>query len=64
MKVISDLLLAIDSKRCVLLIMSDLSAAFDMVEHSVLLHHLEKDFGISVVLNLGYSHTFPDIYSM
>ena len=46
-KIVNDMLLAMDSKQCVLLVLLDLSAAFDTVNHSVLLESLEEDFGIN-----------------
>lgn len=45
-RVQNDLLLAMDRKRCVLLILLDLSAAFDTVKHDVLLMRLEKRIGV------------------
>lgn len=45
-KVVIDLLMAVDSGLGVVLIMLDLSAAFDTVDHSILLKHLECDVGI------------------
>ena len=46
-KVYDDLLCAIDSKKYVLLTLLDLSAAFDTVDHSVMLSRLETCFGIT-----------------
>ena len=45
-KIMNDLLMALDSNQCVLLIMLDLSAAFDTVDHELLLTRLEQSFGI------------------
>ena len=42
----NDVLRAIDTKRCVFLVLLDMSAAFDTVDHSVLLNRLSNRFGI------------------
>lgn len=46
-RVQNDILLALDNKQCVLLVLLDLSAAFDTVDHSTMLQRLNKDFGIT-----------------
>lgn len=45
-KVINDILVASDSNTATVLIMLDLSAAFDTVDHGILLTILEQDIGI------------------
>ena len=42
----NDLLLALDSKQCVFLILLDLSAAFDTVDHTILVKRLNQRLGI------------------
>ena len=47
LKVTNDILMEMDSQHAVLLVLLDLSAAFDTVDHSVLLRKLQTSFGIS-----------------
>ena len=46
-KIQNDILLEMDQKKCVLLVLLDMSAAFDTVDHSILLTRLKCDFGIA-----------------
>ena len=46
MKVQNDILIAIDNHKCVALLLLDLSAAFDTVDHELLLERMFKRFGI------------------
>ena len=45
-KVQNDILCAIDNKKSVILLSLDLSAAFDTVDHSVLLSRLTSSYGL------------------
>ena len=47
LKVQNDILLNMDQQKVTLLVMLDLSAAFDTVNHQVLLNRLEHSFGIT-----------------
>ena len=47
LKIQNDLLLAIDQKKVSALVLLDLSAAFDTIDHNILLHRLNSWFGIS-----------------
>ncbi|KXJ18896.1 putative RNA-directed DNA polymerase from transposon X-element [Exaiptasia diaphana] len=47
LKVQNDILLSMDRKEVTLLVLLDLSAAFDTIDHTILADLLERDFGIS-----------------
>ena len=47
LKVQNDILNSLDNNDATILVMLDLSAAFDTIDHTTLLNRLEKDFGIS-----------------
>ena len=46
LKVQNDILVAIDNRKCVVLLLLDMSAAFDTVDHKLLLQRMFKRFGI------------------
>ena len=46
-KIQNDLLLALDKKKISALVLLDLTAAFDTVDHSILISRLNRNFGIS-----------------
>ena len=47
LRVHSDILTALDNKECVILIMLDLSAAFDTIDHTTLMSRLQSVIGLS-----------------
>ena len=52
MRVHNDIMISLDNGNCVILVLLDLSAAFDTVNHDLFLSRLEKRFGITgTVLN-------------
>ena len=46
LRVQNDILRALDSHNCVVLLLLNLSSAFDTVDHEILIHHLRSRFGI------------------
>jgi hypothetical protein len=46
LRVQDDILCALDNKKCVLLVLLDLSAAFDTIDHKVLINRLASQLGI------------------
>ena len=57
LRVKNDILLNMNQQRVTLLVLLDLSAAFDTVDHTVLLNRLSKDFGIT-----GNVHSWFESY--
>ena len=57
LRVKNDILLNMNQQRVTLLVLLDLSAAFDTVDHTILLNRLSSDFGIS-----GQAYSWFDSY--
>ena len=53
----NDVLCALDDGRCVMLVLLDLSAAFDTVDHGILLSHLSQCIGVQ-----GSAYTWFETY--
>jgi len=53
LKVLANILRAVDSGNLALLTLLDLSAAFDTVDHGTLLRHLE----VAALFTIGLHHT-------
>lgn len=47
LRVSNDILQSLDNRQCVAMLFLDLSASFDTVDHSILLHRLRYKFGIT-----------------
>ena len=59
LKVLSDNFLSADQQQVTLLVLMDMSAAFDTVDHAILLQRLESSFGVSGVV-LSWPSSFLD----
>ena len=59
-KIMNDILLSLDKDMCVLLVMLDLSAAFDTVDHKLLFNRSEQSFGIQDGAKAWLQSYFPD----
>ena len=62
LKVTSDVLEALDEGQACILVLLDLSAAFDTLDHSILLRHLETNFGVTGNALSWFSSYLSDRY--
>ena len=58
LRVLSDILLAVDRGDFAALTLLDLSAAFDTVDHNILLKRLQTSFGMDDAV-LGWFRSYP-----
>jgi len=47
LKVTNDILLSLDNHQCIYLVLLDLSAAFDTIDHDMFLERLENDYAVT-----------------
>jgi len=56
-KITNDLLLAADNQKVSVVVLSDLSAAFDTIDHKILINRLKNDFGFDLkILDWFFSY--------
>ena len=63
LKVVSDLLLAMAEGKLSVLVLLDLSAAFDTIDHGILLHCLQRMFVSQLMSHLNRHNLFSSFQS-
>ena len=64
LRVQNDILKSIDDKQCVVLLLLDLSAAFDTVNHKILLHRLRSRFVVNKFKSKLKTFLFKRVYEL
>ena len=64
LRVQNDILKSIDNKQCVVLLLLDLSAAFDTVNHKILLHRLRSRFVVNKFKSKLKTFLFKRVYEL
>ena len=63
-RVLNDILKSIDNKQCVVLLLLDLSAAFDTVNRKILLHRLRSRFVVNKFKSKLKTFLFKGVYEV
>ena len=63
LRVHNDIMMAVDKKKHVSLVLLDLSAAFDTVDHEILLHFLKEHVGLSGSVFRMFETYLKDVHS-
>ena len=63
-RVLNDILKSINNKQCVVLLLLDLSAAFDTVNHKILLHRLQSRFVVKKFKSKLKTFLFKRVYEV
>ena len=64
LRIVNDILTALDEDKLSILLLLDNSAAFDTIDHSILLSRLETVFGIRAVALQWFMSYLQDLYSV